>query len=29
MSRWLKMDLPSRVERAYGLPVVIVNPPDQ
>lgn len=29
MSRWLKMDLPSRVERAYGLPVVVINPPGQ
>lgn len=29
MSRWLKMDLPSRVERAYGLPVVVFNPPGQ
>jgi GABA permease len=29
VSRWLKMDLPSRVERAYGLPVVVINPPGQ
>ncbi len=29
VSRWLKMDLPSRVERAYGLPVVVINPPNQ
>lgn len=29
VSRWLKMDLPSRVERAFGLPVVVINPPNQ
>ena len=29
LSRWIKMDLPSRLERAYGLPVVVVNPPNQ
>jgi GABA permease len=29
VSRWLKMDLPSRVERTYGLPVVVINPPGQ
>ncbi|MEM9561549.1 MAG: dodecin family protein [Actinomycetota bacterium] len=29
ISRWLRMDLPSRVERSYGLPVVVVHPPGQ
>ncbi len=29
VSRWLKMDLPSRVERTFGLPVVVINPPNQ
>lgn len=29
VSRWLKMDLPSRIERAYSVPVVVVNPPNQ
>ncbi|MEM7326679.1 MAG: dodecin family protein [Actinomycetota bacterium] len=29
LSRWLKMDLPSRVERAFSVPVVVVNPPGQ
>ncbi len=29
VSRWLKMDLPSRIERAYSIPVVVVNPPNQ
>ncbi len=29
VSRWLKMDLPSRVERAFSLPVVVVHPPGQ
>ncbi|MFT7602206.1 MAG: flavin-binding protein dodecin [Acidimicrobiales bacterium] len=27
-SRWLKMDLPSRLERAFGLPVVALMPPE-
>lgn len=27
VSRWLKMDLPSRIERAYSIPVVVINPP--
>ena len=27
ISRWLKMDLPSRVERAFSMPVVVINPP--
>ena len=26
VSRWLKMDLPSRVERAFSVPVVVINP---
>lgn len=29
ISRWLKMDLPSRVERAFSVPVVVINPPNQ
>jgi GABA permease len=29
VSRWLKMDLPSRVERAYSIPVVVVHPSNQ
>jgi GABA permease len=29
VSRWLKMDLPSRIERTYSVPVVVVNPPNQ
>ncbi len=29
VSRWLKMDLPSRVERSFSIPVVVVNPPNQ
>ena len=29
LSRWLKMDLPSRVERSFSVPVVVVNPPGQ
>lgn len=29
VSRWLKMDLPSRVERAFAIPVVVVNPPNK
>lgn len=29
VSRWLKMDLPSRVERAFSIPVVVINPPNQ
>lgn len=27
VSRWLKMDLPSRVERTFAVPVVVINPP--
>lgn len=27
VSRWLKLDLPSRVQRAFPIPVVVVNPP--
>lgn len=27
LSRWLKMDLPSRIERAFSVPVVVVEPP--
>lgn len=27
ISRWLKMDLPSRVERGFSIPVVVINPP--
>ncbi|MEM7272577.1 MAG: dodecin domain-containing protein [Actinomycetota bacterium] len=29
LSRWLKMDLPSRVERAFSVPVVVIHPPGQ
>ena len=29
ISRWLKMDLPSRVERAFTVPVVVINPPQR
>lgn len=29
VSRWLKMDLPSRVERAFSVPVVVVHPQNQ
>lgn len=29
VSRWLKMDLPSRVERAFSIPVVVVHPQNQ
>ncbi len=29
VSRWLKMDLPSRIERAFSIPVVVINPPNQ
>lgn len=27
VSRWLKLDLPSRVQRAFPIPVVVVHPP--
>lgn len=27
VSRWLKVDLPSKVERAFSVPVVVINPP--
>lgn len=27
VSRWLRLDLPSRVQRAFPVPVVVVNPP--
>jgi GABA permease len=29
ISRWLKMDLPSRVERSYSIPVVVIHPPSE
>ena len=29
VSRWLKMDLPSRLERGFSIPVVVVNPPQR